>query len=203
VTGRNAGHGRFSVSRGRPPHVDIPWVETAAPIGNDDAVPSISRFLPWILTLATGVVAADQLSKWWAESALTPGQTTPVIGEILEWRLVYNAGAAFGLGAEYTWVLTAFAGLAVVALGVLATRVLSPAWAVGVGVLLGGVTSHLGDRLLRAPGFARGQVVDFIAYNRWFIGNVADIAIVGGAAFLAILTLLGMQARPDTAGAAG
>ncbi|WKK14656.1 signal peptidase II (plasmid) [Rhodococcus ruber] len=109
----------------------------------------------------------------------------------------------FGLGAEHTWVLTVFAGLAVVALTVMATRPLTGAWTVGVGVLLGGVTSHLGDRLLRAPGFARGQVVDFIAYNKWFIGNVADIAIVGGAAFLAILTLLGMQTRPDTAAAPG
>ena len=53
-----------------------------------------------------------------------------------------------------------------------------------------------GDRLFRAPGFARGHVVDFIAYNKWFVGNVADIAIVGGAAFLTVLTLLGMQARP-------
>lgn len=180
-----------------------PALAFAPPIGNDDAVPSTSRFLPWILALAAGVIAADQLSKWWAESALVPGRTTPVVGEILEWRLVYNSGAAFGLGAEHTWVLTVFAGLAVVALTVMATRPLTRAWTVGVGVLLGGVTSHLGDRLLRAPGFARGQVVDFIAYNKWFIGNVADIAIVGGAAFLAILTLLGMQTRPDTAAATG
>lgn len=166
-------------------------------------MPSISRFLPWILLLAAGVAVADQLSKWWAESALSPGVSTPVVGEFLEWRLTYNPGAAFGLGAGYTWVLTVVAGLAVVVLTVLATRTLSPAWAIGVGVLLGGVTSHLGDRLLRAPGFARGHVVDFIAYNGLFIGNVADIAIVGGAAFLVILTLLGMQARPDTTVAVG
>jgi len=165
-------------------------------IGNDDAVPSTSRFLPWILALATGVVVTDQLSKWWAESTLPRGVSTPVVGEFLEWRLVYNPGAAFGLGADSTWVLTVVAGVAVVALTVLAARTLSPAWALGVGALLGGVTSHLGDRLLRAPGFARGHVVDFIAYNKWFVGNVADIAIVGGAAFLTVLTLLGMQARP-------
>ncbi|MFZ2530169.1 MAG: signal peptidase II [Rhodococcus sp. (in: high G+C Gram-positive bacteria)] len=160
-------------------------------------MPSISRFLPWILLLAAGVVAADQLTKWWAESTLTPGESTPVVGEYLQWRLVYNPGAAFGLAAEYTWVLTVVAALAVVTLAVLAVRTLTPAWALGVGVLLGGTASHLGDRLLREPGFARGHVVDFIAYNEWFVGNVADIAIVGGAAFLMILTLLGVQTRPQ------
>lgn len=193
--GNHEAEGLFRVRRSR--------VEIASPIRNDDVMPPISRFLPWILTLAAGVVVADQLSKWWAESTLSPGVSTPVVGEFLEWRLVYNPGAAFGLGAGYTWVLTVVAGLAVVALTVLATRTLSPAWAIGVGVLLGGVTSHLGDRLLREPGFARGHIVDFIAYNKWFVGNVADIAIVGGAAFLVILTLLGMQARPDTAVAVG
>ena len=46
---------------------------------------------------------------------------------------------------------------------------------------LGGAISHLGDRLFREPGFARGEIVDFIDYFGFFVGNVADIALVGGA----------------------
>jgi signal peptidase II len=35
-------------------------------------------------------------------------------------------------------------------------------------------------------------VVDFIDYNRWFIGNVADIWIVSAAGLIIILALLGI-----------
>ena len=51
-------------------------------------------------------------------------------------------------------------------------------WALALGLLLGGALGNLTDRLLRAPGFGRGHVVDFIDYGGLFIGNVADIAIV-------------------------
>lgn len=33
----------------------------------------------------------------------------------------------------------------------------------------------------RDPGFARGHVVDFLAYGNWFIGNIADIVIFAAA----------------------
>lgn len=146
------------------------------------------RVLPWTLLLAAGVVAADQLTKWWAESALVPGEATPVLGTVVQWRLIHNPGAAFGIAAGSTWVLTVVATAAVVGLAVFATRVAAPGRAVAVGALLGGATSHLGDRLLREPGIARGHVVDFIDYNGWFVGNLADIALVGGAALLVLLT---------------
>jgi signal peptidase II len=51
---------------------------------------------------------------------------------------------------------------------------------------LGGAVSHLGDRLFRDPGFAQGHIVDFIDYAGFFVGNVADIALVGGAALLIV-----------------
>lgn len=162
-----------------------------------------TRSAPWylivVLVLATGVVAVDQFTKRWAETSLTDGEATPVVGEIIRWRLVYNPGAAFGLGSAFTWILTAIAALAVVGLLVLSARVHTPSWAIGVGVLLGGAVSHLSDRLLREPGFARGHIVDFIDYNGFFVGNVADIAIVGGAALLILLSALGVEARPGTA----
>lgn len=154
------------------------------------------RLLPGILLLAAVVIVVDQGTKWWAESTLVLGDSTPVVGELIEWRLLYNPGAAFGLAAEATWVLTVVAALAVVALARFATRVHSARWAVGVGLLLGGATTHLGDRLLREPGFGRGHVVDFIDYGGLFVGNVADIVLVGGAAFVVLLSLLGVEPRP-------
>jgi len=163
----------------------------------EDRRPGAPRpILLGILLLAAGVLALDQLTKWWAETSLVPGEATPVLGTFIQWRLIYNPGAAFGMASELTWILTCIAAVAVVALAVFARKVVTVSWAIGVGALLGGATSHLGDRLLRAPGFARGHIVDFIDYNGWFIGNVADIALVGGAAYLVLLTFLGIDHRP-------
>ena len=66
-------------------------------------------------------------------------------------------------------------------------------WAVALGLLLGGALGNLVDRLVREPGFARGEVVDFIAYANWFVGNVADIAIVAAAVLVVILAALGVH----------
>ena len=41
------------------------------------------------------------------------------------------------------------------------------------------------DRLIQPPGIGVGHVVDFINYNGFFVGNVADIWIVVGAIWLA------------------
>ncbi|AYA23375.1 MULTISPECIES: signal peptidase II [Rhodococcus] len=154
------------------------------------------RYAASIGVLASALVMVDQLTKWWAETTLIVGATTPVVGEFVQWKLVYNPGAAFGLGSEFTWVLTMIAAIAVVGLLVLALRVRTPSWAVGVGLLLGGAVTHLGDRVAREPGFARGHVVDFIDYNGLFVGNVADIALVVGAALLMLLSVLDVESVP-------
>ena len=135
-------------------------------------------------------IVADQLTKLWAETELTLGVYIPVFGDYLGWRLVYNPGAAFGIAADFTWVLTIIAALAVIGIGWFSTRVSHPLWLVGTSALLGGAVSHLGDRVFREPGFAQGHIVDFIDYAGFFVGNVADIALVGGAAVLIVASFL-------------
>jgi signal peptidase II len=148
----------------------------------------------FIIALAVLTVLGDQASKWWAETALGDGQVIDLPGDFFRFVLVYNSGAAFGLGAGYTWVLAVLAGAAAVGIGWYAWRVRSWWWAVAFGLVLGGAVTHFGDRVFR------GRVVDFIAYGDFFVGNVADIAIVGGAILGALLALLqvpmGGGARP-------
>ena len=152
--------------------------------------------LAWpAFVIAVVVILLDQGSKWWAESALGDGQTIPVIGDLIRFVLVYNPGAAFSIGSDFTWVFAVLAAGAVVWITMLTWRVESRGWMVALGLLLGGAATHLGDRLFREPGFARGHVVDFIGYGNLFIGNVADIAIFAGAIMLAILTVLGVHLR--------
>jgi len=155
--------------------------------------------LAWpAFAIAVAVILLDQGSKWWAVSALGDGQTIPVIGDLIRFVLVYNPGAAFSIGADFTWVFAVLAAGAVVWITMLTWRVESRGWMIALGLLLGGATTHLGDRLFREPGFARGHVVDFIGYGNLFIGNVADIAIFAGAIMLAILTVMGVHLRqPD------
>ena len=150
------------------------------------------RLFWWVLGIAALVVLVDQGSKWWAVTTLDHGRVVPVIGDLISFVLVYNPGAAFSIGTDFTWVLAIVAGAAAVVAGWFAWRVRSVGWAIALGLLLGGAVTHLGDRLFREPGFGRGHVVDFIGYGELFIGNVADIAIVAGAAMILILTVRGI-----------
>ncbi|GAA1615249.1 signal peptidase II [Catellatospora bangladeshensis] len=178
-----------------------------ATVQSESTVPAPGRRAPRqfavVLALAAVLVLVDQLTKWWAESKLTGRAPIQVVGELIQLRLTYNPGAAFSIGTEYTWVLTLFAAATVAVITFVARRVRSRAWAVGLGLVLGGATTHLLDRLLREPGFARGHVVDFIDYGP-FVGNVADIALVLGVALTMVLSLRdipmsGPAAEPATA----
>jgi signal peptidase II len=69
-----------------------------------------------------------------------------------------------------------------------ARRVRHRGWALGLGLLLAGVTGNLVDRMFRDPGPFRGHVVDFLALPNWPVFNVADICIdVAGAIFVLLL----------------
>jgi signal peptidase II len=58
--------------------------------------------------------------------------------------------------------------------------------------MLGGAVSHFFDRLLRPPAFANGHIVDFIDYGGFFVGNIADIALVGAAIGAVLLSFFGV-----------
>jgi signal peptidase II len=161
-----------------------------------------------LLVALTGVAAAvygvDQLTKVLAVARLQPGDPRPLIGELLQLHLIRNAGAAFSMATGVTWVLTIVAVVVVVVVVRSARRLGSVGWAVTLGLLLGGALGNLTDRLLRAPGFGRGHVVDFIDYAGLFIGNVADIAIVVAAFAVALQAVrgIGLDGRRAHAGTA-
>jgi len=149
------------------------------------------------LFVVLGVVAvtaylSDQLTKIVALDVLADGDPRPFIGDLIRFKLIGNPGAALSLGASNTWVMTAIALAVLVAIVVVARQLGSRAWAIALGLLLGAAIGNLTDRFVRPPGGGQGHVVDFIDYNRWFIGNVADIWIVSAAALIVILAALGI-----------
>lgn len=159
------------------------------------------RGLFWVAILVAAVwVAADQLTKWWAESALTRGQSQDFIPGFMEFRLIYNPGAAFSFATNATALLTVFAVGVVVFLIVMARRLESMAWTIALGLLLGGAAGNLVDRLFRDPGPGRGHVVDFLRFENFpFIDfpifNVADIGVTTAAISIILLALFGVA--PD------
>lgn len=160
------------------------------------------RLLSLVVVLAVVVLVVDQLTKAWALHALADGLRRPVLGDLLGLELVFNPGAALSIATGMTWVLTIVAATVVVVVARVSRRLGSTGWALAFGLLLGGAVGNLVDRLVRAPGPARGHVVDFIAYGRLFVGNVADVAIVVAAVLVVLQTMRGVQldgGRPEHA----
>ena len=155
----------------------------------------------WLVSAAALTYIADQLTKWLALHALGDS-TVDLVGGWMVLRLSHNSGAALSWGSSITWVFTILALAISVGIVLLARRLVSRAWALTSGLLLGGALGNLTDRLARPPGFGRGAVVDFIGYGNFFIGNVADIAIVVAMVLLMIGAIRGvpLTAPRDDAG---
>ncbi len=144
----------------------------------------------WLRIGAVGaaVLVADQLTKWWAVNALADGPIE-VLGP-LQLRLVRNLGSAFGLLPGAIAPFIAIAAVVVVVVLLRASRTLE-GWGgpVAVGLVLGGAVGNLVDRVFRqdTPGPLGGAVIDFVDLGWWPVFNVADAAIVVGAAVLVLV----------------
>ena len=180
--------------------------EAGTPLTSDDSDSAVAAPPPgrvvdpalqrrcFLVTVALGSlwVVVDQLTKIWAERALAGRDPVSVVGELLQLRLLYNPGAAFSMGTNSTWVFTVLASVVVVAIVWQARRLGSLAWAVALGLLLGGAAGNLVDRIVREPGPGRGHVVDFLALPNFPVFNVADIGITCAAVLIILLALRGI-----------
>ncbi len=118
-----------------------------------------------------------------------------VLGDIFEFTLLRNSGAAFSFGTGYTALFTLLAIGVIVFVVRAARRLRSTGYAVAFGLLLGGAAGNLGDRIFRAPGIFRGNVVDWIGVvPRYYpVFNIADSAICIAGAVFVILALRGTR----------
>ena len=151
------------------------------------------RRLLLLLSIAAAVLLLDIVTKVLAVRLLVPGQPVSIIGDTVTWTLVRNSGAAFSMATGYTWMLTVVAMGVVIGIIWMGRRLVSPWWAVGLGMILGGALGNLVDRFFRAPGPLRGHVVDFLSIGWWPVFNVADPAVVGGALLLVVLSVFGHE----------
>src|SRR4051794_7818706 len=131
-------------------------------------------------------IAADQLTKLIVASELTLDEGLHVLGPF-SIHHVQNSGIAFGLFASATPVVTALTALAVGWMLLFFARSGSrhPVLPVALGLLIGGSTSNLIDRI------RLGHVTDFLDLRYWPAFNLADSFIVVGVGILFVALLLG------------
>ncbi len=154
---------------------------------------------------AVGIVLIDQVTKAWAVTYLRPRIESGegpiyIIDPLLRLTYVENTGAAWGMGAGYTWIFTIVAVVVGVVIVRFARTITSHAWALALGGLLGGLLGNLIDRLTRPPGPGLGSVVDFIGLPNFPVFNVADMAITCSAVAMIILAWRGIplsESEPD------
>ena len=158
-----------------------------------------------LASTAVGIVLIDQVTKAWAVAYLQPRIESGegplyIIDPLLRLTYVENTGAAWGMGAGYTWIFTIVAVVVGVVIVRFARTITSRAWALALGGLLGGLLGNLIDRLTRPPGPGLGSVVDFIGLPNFPVFNVADIAITCSAVAMIILAWRGIplsESEPD------
>ena len=122
------------------------------------------------------VVVMDQITKAMIIARLQEGAFTPGIGGA-RFRHVVNRRKPWG-STRAVRVMTVV-WLTLVAGTLLVTRQVEiPAMHVALGALIGGATGNLID------GISRNGITDFIDLRVWPVFNLADAAIVAGAAYL-------------------
>jgi len=140
------------------------------------------------LLISAVIVLLDQVSKAWALIDLADGRIIHVIWT-MQFNLTFNRGMAFSRGTGIGPIIGVI-GLVVVVLLLLSLRRADNALTrVATGLIIGGAVGNILDRLFRGSGWMRGAVVDFIDFQWWPVFNVADMAIMIGAATMMVAML--------------
>jgi signal peptidase II len=159
----------------------------------DAAPPQRPRRIVLLLAVAVFVIAADVISKAIVVARMPDHAPIRLLGGALTITLTRNGGAAFSIGTSMTIVFTAIALGVIVYILRVARNLRSIGWAITLGLLLGGATGNLLDRIFRAPGLFQGHVVDWIELPHWPVFNLADSAIVCAGALVVLLALRGIR----------
>lgn len=134
---------------------------------------------------ATLLVIVDQLIKFLVVTELKGKPAISLIGplnadsdvSVLRFVFVSNTGAAFGLGSNFTLVISLIAIAVVIGLSKWMLKITDPIWMIAATLLFGGALGNLVDRVIREPQVLRGHVVDFISIGKFPVFNFADICI--------------------------
>ncbi len=136
------------------------------------------------------LVSLDQIIKLLVIKYLEPIGSLPLIDGFIQLNYAENTGAAFGSFSEYTWILSLFTLVVIVAglVYILKGKVKFGVEYVCITLILAGGLGNLIDRI------SRGFVVDYIEplFIDFAIFNFADILVTCSAVVLIIWMLYGI-----------
>jgi lipoprotein signal peptidase len=151
------------------------------------------RKIATLIGVALAVLALDIASKITVVATLSDRLPVRLLGGFLTLRVSRNPGAAFSLGTSLTVLYSLIAITVIVVILRTSRRIRSRGWAITLGLLLGGATGNLIDRIFRGPAPFRGWVVDWIQIPHWPVFNLADSAIVCGGILAVLLSARGIS----------
>jgi lipoprotein signal peptidase len=163
----------------------------ASPTGLEIGQPR--RKIGTLISVALVVLALDIATKITIVATLSNRAPVRLLGGFLTLRESRNPGAAFSLGTSLTVLYSLIAITVIVVILRTSRRIRSRGWAITLGLLLGGATGNLVDRIFRGPAPFRGWVVDWIQIPHWPVFNLADSAIVCGGILAVLLSARGIS----------
>src|SRR5487761_1936639 len=153
------------------------------------------------LAVAAIACVLDQATKLYLLNVVDLANHPLRLGPFFDFVLTRNTGISYGLfqteGPLGQWVLLGFKTLAVVLLWLWLGRFKDRLTALSLGLIIGGAVGNAIDRL------AYGWVADFVFFHistatwqfRWYVFNLADVAIVAGVIGLMYESLAGERAQ--------
>ncbi len=174
------------------PGAQIPGIG-AATGGRHAGAPGRPRRIGLLVGVALFVIAADVISKSIVVAKMADHPPIRLLGGLLTITLTRNGGAAFSIGTSMTVVFTVIAVGVIVYVLRAARNLRSIGWAIALGLLLGGATGNLLDRIFRAPAPFQGHVVDWIELPHWPVFNLADSSICCAGVLVVLLALQGIR----------
>lgn len=146
-----------------------------------------------LVAVAVAVLGLDIATKLIVVATLSGRTPVRLLGGFLHLQVDRNPGAAFSFAPSLTILFSLIAITVIVVILRSSRRIRSTPWAVTLGLLLGGATGNLVDRIFRYPGLFRGWVVDWIQIPHWPVFNLADSAIVCGGILAVLLSVRGIR----------
>jgi signal peptidase II len=151
-------------------------------------------------TLILGVLALDQLSKYWIITVLRLPEVGKIeISSIFDFTMVWNYGVSFGaFTADADWERWALVGLSCVIASIFSvwlTRATRQVTILALALVIGGAIGNVIDRVRYG---AVADFLDFSAIHFPWVFNVADSAITLGAILLALDMLLNPDEAPQS-----
>ncbi|MGB5106597.1 MAG: signal peptidase II [Candidatus Zixiibacteriota bacterium] len=172
-----------------------------------------NRYLANLSLISALILLSDQITKILALKNLSPVTKTNVIGDLVQFTLVFNEGGAFStkLGSTYFYAFASVVVMIIVFVVLYKDSGKNRVLDLALALVLGGALGNFTDRLrfgavvdwidVDFPDFslrpAKILFFDFPGYalNRWPVFNIADSAVTVGMVLIVFALILDSRKR--------